>query len=124
MRHSFPDKVCGANLYIIRPADAYHTLYNLSGLSAAQHRVYYSRKRAAEIASKWKDTTGFIPEHVTAIPTPARAVAGNGGVIKETETEREIRRKSVFVAAHAWQEDDGAGKFVGGKGNRVVSTNL
>ncbi len=37
-----------------KSADAYHTLYCLAGLSAAQHRVFPSEKKFEELHSGWK----------------------------------------------------------------------
>ena len=36
-----------------RPADAYHTLYCLSGLSAAQRLFVPSRERRSELVNAW-----------------------------------------------------------------------
>ncbi|KAG8960194.1 CAAX farnesyltransferase (FTase) subunit beta [Tulasnella sp. 419] len=93
------------------PADAYHTLYNLSGLASAQHRVYLSRKNIDNVRSRWMDSETFIP-------TDSAGRASSS----ETEAERQARRRETYVAAHAWQEDESASQYVGGKANRVVCT--
>jgi len=41
-----------------KAADAYHTAYCISGLSAAQHRVYPSPARRAEVRAAWKGDDG------------------------------------------------------------------
>jgi hypothetical protein len=41
-----------------RAADAYHTAYCLSGLSSAQHHVYPSPTRRAEIRAAWNGEDG------------------------------------------------------------------
>ena len=41
-----------------RAADAYHTAYCISGLSAAQHRVCPSSARRAEVRAAWKGDDG------------------------------------------------------------------
>ncbi|KAG8905002.1 CAAX farnesyltransferase (FTase) subunit beta [Tulasnella sp. 403] len=88
------------------PADAYHTLYNLSGLSAAQHRTFFSPQMAEELRGKWVDNDGFNP-------------ALFNESIKETAAERQARRREIYVAGHAWTEDEGAHHYVGGEGNRM-----
>lgn len=85
-----------ADFRIIRPADAYHTLYNLAGLSGAQHRVYSSIKRADHVRSKWVDSKPFHAEVSQA------------------------QRREAFVAALAWVEDEDGSRYVGDAGNRVV----
>jgi protein farnesyltransferase subunit beta len=47
-----------------RNPDAYHTLYCLSGLSAAQHHVFPSSTRRAEIMKAWVSSSG---RHTTTI---------------------------------------------------------
>lgn len=49
-----------ANPRSLRPrsADAYHTLYCLSGLSAAQHRVVPNAARRQQLTTSWKDGEG------------------------------------------------------------------
>jgi len=77
-----------------RPADAYHTLYNLSGLSSAQHRVHRTGTTRDTVRSAWIPKVG----------------------------EEEPRRRDVFVSSMAWVEDEPAARYVGGKGNRVNAT--
>lgn len=79
-------------------ADAYHTLYCLAGLSTAQHHVFPSATRRAEIAKAWvssSDTT-----------TPAAD---------------ELRNR-VFCDTLAWTEEEGGSVIVGGMNNRVNAT--
>ena len=52
--HVFYDLTDGTR----RHPDAYHTLYCLSGLSAAQHRLVQSAPRRTEVQEIWKDTEG------------------------------------------------------------------
>ncbi|KAF8591586.1 terpenoid cyclases/Protein prenyltransferase [Ramaria rubella] len=80
-------------------SDAYHTLYNLAGLSPAQHRVRPSAARRAMLERTWISQTGD-PE------------------------QRDERRKRVYVAAQAWVEDErkGVSRVLGGKKNRVNAT--
>ena len=59
-----------------RSPDAYHTLYSLAGLSSAQHHVYPSSARRAELVRIWTCSEGknasfrwsmpiFMPEKTT-----------------------------------------------------------
>ena len=41
-----------------RSPDAYHTAYCISGLSAAQHRVYPSPTRREEVRAAWQGEEG------------------------------------------------------------------
>jgi protein farnesyltransferase subunit beta len=89
-----------------KPADAYHTLYNLSGLSSAQHHVHRPVERRQELNQKW-------------MAPPAQPV-----VVSDPKTSDSVRlelRRKVFVANLAWTEEEGALRYVGGKANRVVS---
>lgn len=77
-----------------RPADAYHTLYCLAGLSAAQHRVAPSLERRQALAAAWKDQP-------------------DGG-------EHQSLRKEAFLHALSWVEEEGGDKLIGGAQNRLV----
>lgn len=46
---------------LLRPADAYHTLYCISGLSSAQHRVFPSSTRRAQLLSSWNARSQSSP---------------------------------------------------------------
>lgn len=86
-----------------RPADAYHTLYNLSGLSSAQHHMVRTTQARQDLAAKW--------------------------VTVETDEDnddnaREALRRKIFIESVAWAEDESAERYVGGKENRVVSVTL
>jgi protein farnesyltransferase subunit beta len=89
-----------------RPADAYHTLYNLSGLSAAQHHTHRPLERREDVRRRWVDNPRSIEL---------------GAVSTLTDAEKEARR-GVFEASMSWTEEDGASKYVGGSANRVVSS--
>ncbi|KAF8308544.1 terpenoid cyclases/Protein prenyltransferase [Clavulina sp. PMI_390] len=88
-----------------KPADGYHTLYNLSGLSSAQHHVHRPASRQQELEQKW-------------VAPPSQGLE----VESSKEGEGEELRKKAFVASMAWAEDEGASKIVGGKPNRVNAT--
>jgi protein farnesyltransferase subunit beta len=91
-----------------RPADAYHTLYNLSGLSSAQHHVRRSAERNQELSQKW-------------VAPPAQPVVASEP--KASDSNRMELRRKAFVASMAWAEEEDASCYVGGKANRVVSVN-
>ncbi|KAG6816896.1 hypothetical protein H0H87_001849 [Tephrocybe sp. NHM501043] len=78
-------------------ADAYHTLYCLSGLSTAQHRVTPDSTRCAHIHEAWDG---------------AKAKSMLPGSV----------RQKVFESSLAWTEEEGGSIIVGGKDNRVNAT--
>ncbi|KAA1469064.1 terpenoid cyclases/Protein prenyltransferase [Dentipellis sp. KUC8613] len=75
--------------------DAYHTLYCLSGLSAAQHRVFPSPSRKSELRAAWKS---------------------------KEDTAEDKFRKTVFAEALCWTEEEGTSKVIGPASNRVNAT--
>jgi protein farnesyltransferase subunit beta len=77
-----------------KSADSYHTLYCLSGLSSAQHSIFSSSKRRSELLKAWKASPGPL----------------------------ESLRKSAFVEALSWSEEEGTAKYVGGQVNQVNAT--
>ncbi|KAJ3482523.1 hypothetical protein NLI96_g6922 [Meripilus lineatus] len=77
--------------------DAYHTLYCLSGLSSAQHRVVPSETRRADLLNYWN--TDEAPKD------------------KLDELQRD-----AFSNVLSWQEEEGTSKFVGGAVNRLNAT--
>ncbi|KAI0795986.1 terpenoid cyclases/Protein prenyltransferase [Abortiporus biennis] len=82
-------------------ADSYHTLYCLSGLSAAQHRVTPSTAQKIVLQSLWKDEE--VPED-------------------ETEKKLQALRKEAFASSLSWLEEEGTEKYVGGSQNRLNAT--
>ncbi|KAH7886715.1 terpenoid cyclases/protein prenyltransferase alpha-alpha toroid [Phlebopus sp. FC_14] len=78
-----------------KSSDAYHTLYCLAGLSAAQHNVFPSPARRAELSTAWQ-----------------ASVHPNGDEL----------RKAAFVEALSWTEEDGTSHVLGGQVNRVNAT--
>ncbi|XP_006456065.1 hypothetical protein AGABI2DRAFT_210804 [Agaricus bisporus var. bisporus H97] len=76
-------------------ADLYHTLYCLSGLSAAQHHIYSSHARKAETLADWKDED-----------SPNNAL-----------------RKAVFADLVSWVEEEGTSRVIGpSNSNRLNAT--
>ena len=89
-----------------KSADAYHTLYNLSGLSGAQHRLRRPPEERERIAKLWKSSWSLPiikPEEGNAV-----------------ERFPDDVRKEIFVASISWLEDEPASRYIGGKVNRVV----
>ncbi|KAF9464137.1 terpenoid cyclases/protein prenyltransferase alpha-alpha toroid [Collybia nuda] len=77
-------------------ADAYHTLYCISGLSSAQHHVFPSSSRQTEILGTW--------------------------VAASDPTVTNPLRKHIFSDSLSWIEEEGGSVIVGGKDNRVNAT--
>ncbi|KAF9488111.1 terpenoid cyclases/Protein prenyltransferase [Pleurotus eryngii] len=78
-------------------ADAYHTMYCLSGLSSAQHRMFPSVERREQIREAWK-------------------------AISPQDTLPSKIRKETFLNSLSWTEDESASKILGGEANRVNAT--
>ncbi|THH27106.1 hypothetical protein EUX98_g7081 [Antrodiella citrinella] len=78
-----------------KPADSYHTLYCLAGLSASQHRVMPSKERRATLESVYHT---------------------------EPESQNDGLRKEVFLSALSWVEEVGTAKYVGGAESRLNAT--
>ncbi|KAH7333873.1 terpenoid cyclases/Protein prenyltransferase [Rhizoctonia solani] len=81
-----------------KPADLYHTTYNLAGYSTAQHRVYRSLVTEKKLLDAWKNSEGVI------------------------QGSDEQTRKATWARICAWQEDEGAHFYLGGEQNRVNAT--
>ncbi|KAI0316006.1 terpenoid cyclases/Protein prenyltransferase [Amylostereum chailletii] len=77
--------------------DAYHTLYCLSGLSAAQHRVSPSASRRSELHAAWTPLAGS-PEDIN------------------------VFKKQAFTEALCWTEEEGGSTLIGPSSNRVNAT--
>ncbi|KAH9474984.1 Protein farnesyltransferase subunit beta [Psilocybe cubensis] len=75
-------------------ADAYHTLYCLSGLSSAQHHVFPSHLRKKQFLDSWKSSDS---------------------------TKDELRKRS-FGSILSWIEEEGASHILGGTENRLNAT--
>ncbi|KAN0060445.1 CAAX farnesyltransferase (FTase) subunit beta [Thecaphora frezii] len=87
--------------------DAYHTNYNLAGLSLAQHRVKPSAETRAALEAHWKGTTR------------------GGGEAEEEEEEEEEWRKQCYLSGLSWTLDPKETVVVGegdeGKRNNAVN---
>ncbi|KAI0804777.1 terpenoid cyclases/protein prenyltransferase alpha-alpha toroid [Irpex lacteus] len=99
--------------------DAYHTLYCLSGLSAAQHHVLPSSARRTELLEAWvsKDKPVSSPSAEAVVQDKK-----NRKEEKEEWREKEELRREAFVSALSWVEEEGTARYVGGAGNRVNAT--
>ncbi|KAH7099024.1 terpenoid cyclases/Protein prenyltransferase [Auriculariales sp. MPI-PUGE-AT-0066] len=87
-------------------ADAYHTLYNLSGLSSAQHHFLPSDTLHASLTEQWNKDAG----------------EGAGNVVKLGYSPRDHEmRKTMWVEMSSWVEDEHQpeSQFLGGKKNRL-----
>ncbi|KAI0086016.1 terpenoid cyclases/protein prenyltransferase alpha-alpha toroid [Irpex rosettiformis] len=78
--------------------DAYHTLYCLSGLSAAQHHMFPSGTRRKEVSEAWKDGEKPADAQLTKL------------------------RHDAFVSSLSWVEEEGTAKYIGGEQNRLNAT--
>ncbi|KAK2467595.1 hypothetical protein APHAL10511_000450 [Amanita phalloides] len=77
-------------------ADAYHTLYCLSGLSSAQHHVIPSAARRSELSVCWS-------------PSPRPGI-------------NDDLRKNIFLNMLYWTEVEADTKVLGGSANRLNAT--
>ncbi|KAF8151351.1 terpenoid cyclases/protein prenyltransferase alpha-alpha toroid [Crassisporium funariophilum] len=75
-------------------ADSYHTLYCLSGLSLAQHHVFPSAYRRAELLNAWESSN-----------------SSSDGL-----------RRQVYAEILSWTEEEGTSRIVGGQPNRLNAT--
>lgn len=94
-----------------KPADSYHTLYCLAGLSAAQHRVTPDETRRAQLLERWN-----------AGEARQWDVSGLQNLITDQQARADALRKDVFASTLSWLEDEGADEYIGGSGNRVNAT--
>lgn len=102
-----------------RPADAYHTLYCLSGLSAAQHHISPSTQRESELKAAWDQGESDSDSDGNTI---CSALLSNYDTdLGSVEDDRDPLRQAAFVSLLSWVEEEGTAKYVGGAQNRVVS---
>ncbi|KAF6751941.1 terpenoid cyclases/protein prenyltransferase alpha-alpha toroid [Ephemerocybe angulata] len=94
-----------------KPADAYHTLYCLSGLSSAQHHVFPSKTKHEKLAEEWSSKN----ERQVDLLVSA----------EDKDLETALRREGI-AAILSWGEDpvraSSAAHIVGGKDNRLNAT--
>ncbi|KAK4704788.1 protein farnesyltransferase subunit beta, partial [Phenoliferia sp. Uapishka_3] len=80
-----------------KPADAYHTCYNLSGLSSSQHRTIQSSETVAKLRSSFQSP---FAARVTVEGEPEVELILEEG---ETEEDAEKRMKEVWARALGWE---------------------
>ncbi|EJD50732.1 terpenoid cyclases/Protein prenyltransferase [Auricularia subglabra TFB-10046 SS5] len=87
-------------------ADAYHTLYNLAGLSSAQHHFAQSTNLLQSLLEQWNAGAG-IP-------------AGDNVKLGDSPRDHDMR-KTMWAEMSSWLEDEHQpeSRFVGGKANRL-----
>lgn len=89
-------------------ADAYHTLYNLAGLSSAQHRFLPSASLLQSLRDQYNASTA--------------ADSGSNVALGASGARDEEMRKTIWTELSSWVEDEHQpeARFVGGKANRLV----
>lgn len=94
--------------------DAYHTCYNLSGLSSSQHRMAISSPRIAALREAFVSPFGarVVEEGAESV----EMVLAEG----ESEERGESRMREVWSRVMGWQVV-GEKLLVGGEDNEVVS---
>ncbi|KAF9039073.1 terpenoid cyclases/protein prenyltransferase alpha-alpha toroid [Panaeolus papilionaceus] len=95
-------------------ADAYHTLYCLSGLSSAQHHVFPSKAKRAQVEAEWvknhpSDSSKTDPSTPTVEPT----------LHNPFSLPPRLRAYSHLLC---WMEEEGGSHIVGGTANRLNAT--
>ena len=80
-----------------RAADAYHTAYCISGLSASQHRVCPSATRRAEIRAAWNGEDGVRATAFAEVLSWAEEEGGSHVV--GSAANRVVCRVSPFLDA-------------------------
>jgi protein farnesyltransferase subunit beta len=85
-----------------RYPDAYHTSYNLSGLSAAQHKLVHSREQFHELY------INFL--------RPTVVIKGEN----ESEDEAIERLKESYASLLAWTEVEDGKRVLGSPDNELV----
>ncbi|GJN92515.1 hypothetical protein Rhopal_005545-T1 [Rhodotorula paludigena] len=99
-----------------KPADAYHTCYNLSGASSAQHKPRYSAQLARELAlafvSPLEGSSGVVEEG-----DEVEVVRG----ANEQDDEVERRMKEVYTRMLAWTPAKGAKSVYGDAANELLA---
>lgn len=100
--------------------DAYHTCYNLSGLSAAQHKFVHSATTVQKRAREWGDVEEAGAKIVDDVGQGDSSDQAVEMIVGEAESEEEARARVKSVWAHSlgWKQLDSV--VVGGENNNVV----
>lgn len=105
-----------------KSADAYHTCYNLSGLSTSQHRMVQPAARLQALRGGFINP--FESVEIVELDTAGNRVGpemvlGAG----EGESEAGVRMGEIYARAMGW-EQEGEMLLVGGEDNEVVRPTL
>ncbi|KAM0752341.1 Farnesyltransferase subunit beta, partial [Meredithblackwellia eburnea MCA 4105] len=82
--------------------DAYHTCYNLSGLSSAQHRMVRSPRLVAELKESFASPFEGDAARVVEEGEEVEMILGEG----ESQDDAERRMKEVWSRSLGWEERD------------------
>lgn len=96
-----------------KPADAYHTAYNLSGLSSAQSNLVLTSEKVQEIKNGFRDPFE-VKRGVSEIVEGRELVLDVG----ETEAQARERMRELFARGMGWVVVETV--LVGGAENEVV----
>lgn len=97
-----------------KPADAYHTCYNLSGHSSAQHNPLPSTSKRQQLAHDF--TSPFRRPLVEVDQREPEMILCTG----ETEEQAETRMREVWIRELSWDCDEKERIVYGDEGNRLV----
>ena len=103
-----------------KPADAYHTHYNLCGLSTAQNRPRFSREKVAEVEKGWRSVGREKGEEQSGEKDEGKkrvvGLRGEG----EGEEMAEERMKRAYAWALGWEHPKEGKLIIGDKSNELV----
>lgn len=101
-----------------KPADAYHTCYNLSGAASAQHKPRVSRRLQRELAEAFVSpfAATVVDEDDSSSSDDVEVVRGEG----ESDEAAEVRMREVWSRSLAWQPRPGAKVVYGDAANELV----
>jgi hypothetical protein len=95
-----------------RPADSYHTLYCLAGLSTAQHNIFLSSTRR-DLFLRCEGPHGR---------PCTRGVEVSSSFVPESSQEQ--LRQACFSQSLSWTEEEGTSHVLGSQNNRMVLFNV
>ncbi|TNY17455.1 Farnesyltransferase subunit beta [Rhodotorula diobovata] len=101
-----------------KPADAYHTCYNLSGAASAQHKPRVSRRLQRELAEAFVSpfAATVVDEDDSSSSDDVEVVRGEG----ESDEAAEVRMREVWSRSLAWQPRPGAKVVYGDAANELL----
>jgi hypothetical protein len=92
-----------------RPADSYHTLYCLAGLSTAQHNIFLSSTRRDLFLLGWEGPHGRPCTRVVEVSSSFAP-----------ESPQDQLRQACFTKSLSWTEEEGTSHVLGSQNNRMV----